>query len=169
MRKLVRFIDAVSGYTGGFAKWLAFALILVVVYDVVMRYVFNAPPMWAYDIAIMLGGTIYVLAWAYTHRYRGHVRVDVIYANLSPRTKAIIDATGTLFLLFPLLALLIQESFSFTWRAWKIGEIFRETYWYPPLAPFRTVVLIGFCLFTLQAVAQFIRDLYFSVKNKPYD
>lgn len=169
MRKLVRFIDAISGYTGGFAKWLAFALILVVVYDVIMRYVFNAPPEWAYDSAIMLGGTIYVLAWAYTHRYRGHVRVDIIYANLSPRGKAIIDAAGTLFLLFPLLALLIEESFSFMWRAWKIGEIFRETYFYPPAAPFRTMVWIGFCLFTIQAIAQFIRDLYFAVKNKPYD
>ncbi|HEY82669.1 MAG TPA: TRAP transporter small permease subunit [Dehalococcoidia bacterium] len=169
MRKLVRIIDSISGYAGGFAKWLAYLLVLVVVYDVLMRYVFNAPPMWAYDSAVMLGGTIYVLAWAYTHRYRGHVRVDVIYTHLSPRTKAIIDAAGTFFLLFPLLGILVHESFVWQWRAWKIGERFMETYFYPPAAPFRTMVLLGFCLLSLQAVAQFIRDLYFCLKNKPYD
>jgi len=169
MRKLVRIIDAISGYTGGFAKWLAYALILVVAYDVVMRYVFNAPPVWAYDMVIMIGGTIYVLAWAYTHRYHGHVRVDVIYTHLSPRTKAIIDAACTLVLLFPLLALLVHESFLWQWKAWEINERFMETYWYPPAAPFRTMVWIGFCLLSLQVIAHFIRDLYFSVKNKPYD
>lgn len=169
MRRLVRVIDSISGYSGGFAKYLVYLLILVVVYDVVMRYVFNNPPMWAFDTAVMLGGTIYVLAWSFTHLHHGHVRVDVIYANLSPRKKAIIDATGTLLLLFPLIALLIHESFCWMWRAWAINEIFMETYWYPPIAPFRSVVLVGFCLFFLQAIPHFIRDLYFSVKNKPYD
>lgn len=169
MRKLLRVIDAVSGYTGGLTKWLCYALILVVVYDVIMRYVFNDPPMWAFDTAVMLGGTIYVLAWAYTHRHRGHVRVDVIYANLSPRKKAIIDAGGTLLLLFPLLALIIHESFRWMLRAWVIHERFMETYWYPPVAPFRTIVMLGFCLLFLQGVAEFVRNLYFSVKNKPYD
>lgn len=169
MRRIVRVIDSTIRYIGETEKWLCFALILVVVYDVIMRYVFNNPPMWAFDTSIMLGGTIYVLAWSFTHLYRGHVRVDVIYANLSPRKKAIIDAAGTLFLLFPLIALLIRESFRWMWRAWTIKEVFMITYWYPPAAPFRSVVFIGFCLLFLQAIPQFIRDFYFSVKNKPYD
>jgi len=169
MRKLVRFIDSVSGYTGGVAKWLCFALILIVVFDVVMRYIFSAPPMWAFDCTVMLGGTIYVLAFSYTHLPQGHVRVDIIYTNLSPRAKAIIDAAGTLFLLFPLTGIIILEAFNWTWHSWEIGEKFVETYWYPPMAPFRTIVLIGFCLFTLQAVAGFVRNLYFAVKNKNYD
>lgn len=169
MRKLLRVIDSISGYTGGVMKWFCYALVLVVVYDVIMRYVFNDPPMWAFDTAVMLGGTIYVLAWAYTHRYRGHVRVDVIYHHLSHRARAIIDAAGTLFLFFPLLALVIHESFRWMWRAWVIHERFMETYWYPPVAPFRTIVMLGFCLLLLQGIAQFIRDSYIVIKNKPYD
>ena len=169
MRKLVRIIDAISGYAGGLMKWFAFALILVVVYDVVLRYVFNAPPVWAYDMVVMIGATLYVLAWAYTHRYHGHVRVDVIYAHLSPRKKAIIDAAGTLFLVFPLLAFLIKESFRWMWRSWEISERFMETYWYPPVAPFRTIIMLGFCLLLLQAIAELTRNLYFVAKNRPYD
>lgn len=166
MRRLVNIIDAISGYIGGFAKWLVFLLILVVVFDVFMRYVINAPPMWAYDSVIMIGGTIYVLAWAYTHRYHGHVRVDVFYARLTTRKKAVIDTAGTLLLGFPLLTLLTLEAFKWMWTAWEINERFMETYWYPPAAPFRTMVWLGFCLLYLQVISQFVRDLYLVIKNK---
>lgn len=169
MRKVLTTIDNISGYTGGLIKYFCFLLILVVVYGVVMRYVFNNPPMWAFDTAVMLGGSIYVLAFAYTHRYRAHVRVDVIYANLSPRVQAIIDAAGAFLLLFPLIVFLIREAYTFMVRAWEIGEIFRETAFYPPAAPFRTVVFIGFCLLGLQSLAIFFRDMYYALRNKPYD
>ena len=169
MRKILRVIDSVSGYAGKVGSWLCYALILVVVYDVTMRYVFTAPTMWAYETAIMLGGTIWALNWAYTHSLRAHVRVDVIYSHRSLRKRAIIDVVGTLFIFFPLLAVFIGASFSEMWHAWLVGEVSLESYWYPPLAPFRTIVLIGFCLIAFQAVAQFIRDLYILVKSKSYD
>lgn len=168
MRKFIRFVSAVTDYTGRYTKWLVYALIVVVVIDVVLRYVFNRPPVWAYDVSVMLGGTIYVLAFAYTHRYNGHVRVDVFYAHLSPRKKAVIDAAGTFFCIVPLMVLLMMESWEWMWRAWKINERFMETYFYPPVAPFRTIVLIGFGLLLLQAIAELIKNVYFVVKNKPY-
>ncbi len=168
MKRLTDIVDAISGYSGGLMKWFAYLLIIVVVIDVVMRYVFNRPPVWAYDISVMLGGTIYVMAWAYTHRYNGHVRVDVFYTHLSPRKKAVIDTAGTFFFIFPLMMLLILESWEWMWRSWVINERFMETYFYPPVAPFRTIVMIGFCLLLLQAIAEFMKNLYFVVKNKPY-
>lgn len=167
MRKILRTIDSISDYTAGLGKWLCYALVLVIVFDVVMRYVFNAPTLWGYETAMMLGGSMYVLAWSYTHRHHRHVRVDIIYSHLSLRGKAIIDVIGTFFLFFPFMILLIRTSGNWAWRAWEIGERSGETYWYPPLAPFRTIVLIAFCLFTFQAVAHFIRDFYTMVKNKP--
>jgi len=160
MRTFIRAIDALSGYAGGLAKWFCYALILIIVYDVTMRYVFNAPTMWAFETSMMLGGSLYTFAYSYTHLHRGHVRVDVIYVHLPLKAKAAIDVLGTFFLFFPLLGFLIKASFALTWRAWAIGETSDITYWYPPLAPFRTVVLLGFCLLALQAVAHFIRDLY---------
>ena len=167
MRAILRVIDSISEWTGKAISWLAVALVMVIVYEVVMRYVFNAPTVWAYETSVTLGGTVYVMGWAYVHRHHGHVRVDVVYTRLSSRRKAIIDAICALLFLFPLLYILLDASASFTWHAWSVNERLIVTYWKPPAAPFRTIVMIGLSLLTLQCVAQFIRDLYLLIRNKP--
>ena len=169
MRAILRVVDSISEWTGKAVRWLCVALVLVMTYEVTMRYVFDAPTMWAYETSVMIGGSIFVLGLAYVHRHRGHIRVDVFYEHLSPKGKAIIDVIFASLFLFPLLIILIDASVSYMWRAWLIGEKSVETYWYPPAAPFRTAVAIGFCLFLLQCLAQFVRDLYLLVRNKPYD
>jgi len=114
----------------------------------------------------MLGGTIVALGWAYTHRHHGHVRVDVFYARMSPKGKAITDVLCAFFLLFPLLAILIYTAADFMWIAWLKSEVLIESYWYPPAGPIRTGMFLGLCLFALQGIAQFIRDLYLLIRNK---
>ena len=167
MRAILRVIDAISEWTGKAISWLAVALVMVIVYEVVMRYVFNSPTMWAYETSVMLGGTVYVMGWAYVHRHHGHVRVDVLYSRFSPRRKAIIDVICALLFLFPLLIVLLDASASFMRHAWSVNERLIVTYWMPPAAPFRTIVMIGLSLFALQSVAQFIRDLSLLIRNKP--
>jgi len=169
MRNALKIIDSTSEHVAWLLVWFCYALVAVIVISVVMRYIFNSPPIWGYETATMLGGSIYAMAYAYTHRHHRHVRVDVVFSHLSPRAKAIIDVTGTLFLFFPFMFFLIRVSADWAWRAWIIGEKSDLTIWYPPMAPFRTAVLIGFSLFFVQAAAQFIRDLYFLVKGKSYD
>ncbi len=166
MRIIVRAIDSISEWTGKTIRWACVALVLVLVYEVTARYVFNAPTIWAHETSCMLGGTIVALGWAYTHRHHGHVRVDVLYMHLSPRGKAIVDVLCASFLLFPLLAILIYMAADFMWVAWLRGEVLIESYWYPPSGPIRTVTLLGLCLFAFQGVAQFIRDLYLLIRNK---
>lgn len=169
MRTILKTIDAISDWTGRSARWLTALLVLVISYEVIMRYLFRAPTMWAYETAIMLGATTYALAWSYVHRHRSHVRVDVFYMRLPPRGRATIDVIGNLLLFFPLIFVLINTSIGWAWRAWLINEKSVETYWYPPVAPVRTLVALGLCLFALQGVAQFTRDLYLLIRNKPYD
>lgn len=162
----MRIIDFISDWTGKTVRWLTVALVMVLIYDVVMRYVFGAATIWAYETAVMVGATIYVMGWPYVHRHHGHVRVDVFYTHLSPRGKAIIDVICTLLFLFPLLFVLIDTSVSYMLRSWSIGEVLAETFWYPPAAPFRTMIVVGLSLFALQSIAQFIRDLYPLIRNK---
>ncbi len=166
MRAIVRVIDSISEYTGKVICWACVALIVVLVYEVTARYVFNAPTIWAHETSCMLGGTIVALGWAYTHRHHGHVRVDVFYMHLSPRGKAITDVLCAFFLLFPLLAILAYTAAEFMWVAWSKGEVLIESYWYPPSGPIRTVTFLGLCLFAFQGVTQFIRDLYLLIRNK---
>jgi len=169
MKKLLKVIDDISGWAGRIASWFCITLVLVIVYDVIARYVFNAPTIWGYETAVMLGCTVYVLGWVFTHMKHGHVRIDVIYSRLSARKRAFIDVTGTFFIFSPLLIVFIAGSYSQAWHAWSIGEVALESYWYPPLAPLRTVVLVGFCLLAFQAAAQFFRDSYILIRGKPYD
>jgi TRAP-type mannitol/chloroaromatic compound transport system permease small subunit len=169
MRATLRVVDAISEWIAKVISWLAVALVLVLVFDVTERYVFGGATVWAYETAVMLGGTIYVMGWCYVHRMREHIRVDVFYVHFSPRVQVIIDIVGTLLFLLPLLYVMIDTSIYYMVRAWKIDEVLAETFWYPPAGPFRTMVVVGLFLFTLQVMAHLIRDFYQLARNKAYD
>ncbi len=169
MKAVLHVIDLISDWTAKVISWLCVALVLVLVFDVVERYVFGGATVWAYETAVMLGATIYIMGWAYVHRIREHIRVDIFYVHLSLRKQVIIDIAGTLLFLLPLLYVMIDTSIFYMMRAWKIGEVLAETFWYPPAGPFRTMVVVGLFLFTFQVVAHLIRDFYQLVRNKAYD
>ena len=169
MRKILITIDIISDRTGKVMCWLATLLVALVSSEVIMRYVFNAPTMWNYETSMMVGGTLFAMGWAYALRHHSHVRVDVFYTRLSPRSRAVIDVLGTLLLFFPLMAMFTSVATAWAWQAWEIMEKSVETYWYPIIAPFRTMVAIGFMLITLQGIAQFTRDFHILVRNKAYD
>jgi len=167
MRAIVKAIDSISEWTGNIVRWACVALVLVLVYEVTARYVFTAPTIWAHQTSCMLGSTFAALGWAYVHRHHGHVRIDVFYARLSARGKALIDVLCAFFFFFPLLIVLIYMATDFMWTAWVEREVLIESYWYPPSGPIRTITLLALCLFALQGVSQFIRDLHFVIRNKP--
>lgn len=167
MRVIVRAIDSISEWTGKAARWACVALVLVLFYEVIARYVFVAPTIWAHDTARMLGGTIVAMGLAYTHLHHGHVRIDLLYRRLSPRRKALLDVLCAFFLLFPVTIIFAYAGGNAMWDSWVEDEVLIGSFWFPPAGPVRTVVFLGFCLFVLQGVAQFIRDLYMLIRNKP--
>jgi TRAP-type mannitol/chloroaromatic compound transport system permease small subunit len=169
MRATLRVVDSISEWTAKVVSWLTVALVLVLVFDVTERYVFGGATVWAYETGTMLGATIYVMGWAYVTRMRDHIRVDVIYIHLSPRVQLIIDVTGTILFLLPLLYVLIDTSIYYMLRAWRIDEVLAETFWYPPAGPFRTVVVLALFLLAFQTVAHLFRDFYQLFWNRAYD
>ena len=168
MRRLLRAIDLISEYSGRLSKWFCLALVFALTYETVARYAFNAPTVWAYVIAMMLYGTIGMMGLAYTDHHDGHIRVDIIYTRLSTRGRAIIDASVTLVLFFPLLFVLLRTGSSWMVQAIVTHETMMESFWYPPSWPFRTMVVLALSLFTIQYIARFTRDVYKIVKGKPY-
>ena len=169
MKTIIKTIDGISEWTGNIGLWFAVALVGVVSYEVIMRYVFRSPSLWAYEVDVMLGAGLYVLAFDYTLKNHAHVRVDVIYTHLPSKGKAIIDVLGDLLLFFPLIFLLTKTSATWVWEAWSTGDRLSQTGWYPPSAPIRAVIAIGFIVLFLQGVAQFFRNLHFLIKGKYYD
>jgi TRAP-type mannitol/chloroaromatic compound transport system permease small subunit len=169
MRKFIHAIDATSEQTAKIGRWFGVILMVLVTGEVTMRYVFNRPTLWGYEVHVMLAASLYILAFAYTHLHRAHVRVDMIYAHLPPRGRAAIDVIGTLLLFFPFIFLLTFNAWDWQYYAWESAERMPITGWYPPAGPLRTVVFYGIALFALQVVAHFIRDVYLLFKGRPYD
>jgi TRAP-type mannitol/chloroaromatic compound transport system permease small subunit len=169
MRKILKTIDNISEWVGRSASWCAAALVLLVVLEVFTRYAVKQTLMWSADIDLMFGTALYCAGWAYVHRHRDHIRIDILYLRMPARVRAIFDVFGTLILFFPLMLVLIQTSVYYTVRAYKIGEVSQYSFWYPVVWPWRAVVLLGLTLLTLQGIAHFYRDVYLMVRNKPYD
>lgn len=169
MRKILRSIDAISEWTGNNVSWLAIVLVLLVTAEVIMRYAFNSPTVWGYETVLMIGGSFYALNWSYTQRRNAHVRVDVIYSRLSHRGKTVLDTFLGVLVFVPLIIVWVYGSANWMWHSWATGEQSIESFWYPPLGPFRTAVMVGFILFGLQYSAQLVRDIYMLVRNRKCD
>jgi TRAP-type mannitol/chloroaromatic compound transport system permease small subunit len=153
MKKVVQFINSISEYSGRVVMWAVIALIVVLCYEVIARYAFNSPTIWALETSEMLGGVIGVLGWGYT------------YVRLPPRGKALVDVVMALIFLFPLVGILIFSGMSWAATSLATGEKMVESSWLPPAAPFRIVIAAGFCFFALQCVARFITDLHLLIKK----
>lgn len=140
--------------------WLFFALVLILCYEVFMRYVLFSPTVFVYETATEIGVTVAVIGLAYTHLHDGHVRVDVFWRLLSPRGRAIADIIGALLFFFPLIIVLTYISMYEARFAWSIAEVMPQTYWRPPAGPVRTVMALGFLMFLPQGVAKLVRNIY---------
>ena len=164
---LIEGIDRLSEWTGKGVSWIVLILTAAMGFEVIARYAFNAPTKWAYDISYMLGGSFFLMGAAYTLRVGGHVRIDVIYNRFSPRIQAIIDLAFTLVFFFPLWGMLLYTLVPYVYHSWEIGERTLESFWRPPIYPFKTVMPVGVLLLLLQGLAEFIRSLTIAVRGKP--
>lgn len=159
MKTVLQTITSINIWAGKITSWLVLALVLALVYEVVARYVFNSPTIWAHELAPMLGITIYCIGFAYTHSQGGHVRIDAVYTHFPDKVKLIIDVGSFLVFFTPLIGLLIWISTKEMLFSWAVGERLSASYWYPPAGPIRTVLVFGLVLFMFQGLVAFIRDL----------
>ena len=111
MQSFLLGVDRFSTWIGKAFAWSVVALTLLIAWEVFSRYVLNRPHAWVLDAQIMLYGTLFMTAGAYTLSKNGHVRGDVLYGFLQPRTQAVIDLT--LYLVF-----FLPGVFALTWAGW---------------------------------------------------
>src|ERR671911_533557 len=95
--KIDRFTDAV----GVAVAWLNIPLVLAVTYEVVLRYAFNTPTIWSFDVTYMLYAAIFMLGAAYALHKGAHIRTDFFFEKWSIRTKGAIDSVAYLVFFFP--------------------------------------------------------------------
>lgn len=159
MDKILSGVDRLNVWAGHTSKWLIVILAFVLVFDVIMRYVFNAPTVWAFDASYMLGGTFFTLGMGYTLLKDAHVRIDIISCKFSRRQRAAIDVVLTALLFFPSFGLLLFHLVPYVYDSWVTAEQSLESFWRPPIYPFKTMLLVSVVLLLLQAFAGFVRNL----------
>jgi len=158
MRKVLKTIDAVNEWMGQQLRWVVLFLILVVCAEVFMRYVLNRPTIQLPVLQTWSGTTLYALGFGYVLLHKAHVRVDVLYGRFSDRMKAIVDIVLWFVFFLPSVGFVTYSGFNWMMHAWKTHERSMITYWYPPMAPIRTIVFVGMVLFLLQGLATLYRD-----------
>lgn len=167
IRWLVRTIDQFTTWTGKAVAWLtALPLMFVVVYEVVRRYLFNDPTVWAFDIIYMLYGSLFMLGAAYTLLHQGHIRTDIFYDKWSPRVQALVDASLYLLIFFPALLFFLLAGWEKTAHSWSIAETSELSPWRPILYPFRAVMPIAVGLLLLQGISEFIKAVYAILRGR---
>ena len=152
-------IDRLSTGIGRAVAWLALAVVLLQFGLVVARYLFGLGSIWATETVIYAHATLFMLAAAWTLRADGHVRVDVFYAEATPRTRAKIDLAGSGLLLLPFSAVLIWLSVPYAARSWAILERSQETSGLPLVYLLKTLIPLFAFLMALQGIAQAIRAI----------
>ncbi len=157
MRALVGALERITSGVGYLAALVVVPLALATVYDVFARYVLLDPTIWAFELGYSLTGTHFLLGAAITLKRRGHIRIDLIYARLSPRAQAIIDLSCYLLFLMPFLVLLSDAQLDYALRAMDSGERTGQSAWNPPIWPLRIIIASGFVLLTLQVASEIIK------------
>ncbi|MGB9699951.1 MAG: TRAP transporter small permease subunit [Thermodesulfobacteriota bacterium] len=159
-KRLVYRIESISEWSGKIFAWLSVPLVLFMSYDVIMRYLFQAPTKWAYEMTWMQYGALFILGGAYALKHKLHVRVDIFYNRWTPRNRAIFDMVTYIVIFFPVFYILVKHSIIYAYYSWEVLECSYISYWQPPVYPIKTVMAVGFVLFTLQGIAEFIRLIY---------
>ena len=168
MRAIVRAIDGLSRFFGAIAAMLVVVLVVLMLYDVVLRYAFNAPTSWGNDLNTMLMGAAFVLSIAYALSTDSHVRVDLLYNDATKPRLRIVDLIGLTLLVLPAIAWITWGLWGHFFTALATGERTGSGGWNPIVWPFKMMLFVGFLLFTLQIVAEIIKRAA-SLAGRPID
>jgi TRAP-type mannitol/chloroaromatic compound transport system permease small subunit len=157
MQKLLLFIDKLSTFVGQAFSWLIVALTLLISWEVFSRYALDNPHAWAFDAMIMLYGTLFMMAGAYTLSKNGHVRGDVLYGFFRPRTQASLDLLLYIGFFIPGVIALTYAGYFYAAESWAINEHSNITADGPPVYPFKTVIPLAGLILLLQGLVEIVR------------
>lgn len=157
VQSLLHGVDRISTAVGKAAAWLLIALMLLVCADVVLRYAFNRPSQWGFELSTMMYGALFMMCGAYTLAQDGHVRGDFLYGSMKPRTQAALDLVLYLLFFVPGIVALVYAGIDFAGDSWRIREHSSITADGPPLYHFKTLIPIAGALVLLQGFAEIVR------------
>ena len=154
-------IDAVSEQAGRGAAWLVLAMVILIGYDVAMRYLFKSGSVALQELEWHLFALVFLIGASYTLKHDEHVRVDIFYRSrwMTVRRRAWVDLLGGLFLLLPFCLVVISSSWPFVHNAFMLGEGSPDPGGLPYRFLLRGAIPAGFGLLLLQGISCVLRNL----------
>ncbi len=156
MQNLLLAVDKLSIFLGRAFAWTIILLTVSITAEVFSRYVLNKPHAWMFDFQIMMYGTLFMVAGAYTLAQNGHVRGDVLYGFFQPRTQAWLDLILYFIFFLPGIVALTWAGWTFALESIAIRE---QTFSAEPLPlyPFKAIIPLSGFLLLLQGVVEIVR------------
>jgi len=157
MIRTIRFADALSAAFGKAFAWLIVLMTLGTSYEVLVRYAFNNPTPWAYDVSFIMYGTMFMMAGAYTLSRGQHVRGDFIYRSWRPRTQGMVDLVLYVIFFYPGVLALIFTGWKYSSRSWGYAEVSVNSPAGVPIYQFKSVLVAAGILLAIQGIAEILR------------
>ena len=150
-------IDRISKVLGRISMWLTAWIVLIIFYEVVMRYVFAKPTLWVNEMSLWVAGMIYLFAGLYAMQQRSHIRIFILYDIVPRWVQRLFDVISTALICVFTIALIwggAGEAYAKLMRWEKFG-----TAWDPPIpATIKPLILITLVAISIQAISNLIHD-----------
>ena len=167
MIPIIHAIERLSIWIGRSFGWCILILTLSVAYEVFVRYVINAPTVWAFDMMVQMYGALFLVAGPYALAQDSHVRADVVYRFLQPRWQALVDIILYILFFFPGMIALFWFGYEIASDSWR----YKEVSWNSPariqIYFFKSLIPLAGGLFIVQGVAECMR-CYLAMKNNEW-
>ena len=169
LTSFINLVERIAELTGRAVSWLVLGMVLLIAYDVAMRYLFHIGSVGLQELEWHLFALIFLLGAGYTFKHDGHVRVDIFYhsRHMGRRGRAWVDLLGGLFFLLPFCLLIILSSAPFVANSFGMGEGSPDAGGLAYRFLLKTAIPVGFFLLLLQGVAHMLRSLRTLMADEP--
>lgn len=159
LARISRAIDFLNEYVGRGAAWTAVIMVVMQFVVVILRYVFSYGNIPMQESIWYMHGILFMMGSGYTLLHDGHVRVDILYREMPPKRKAIVNLTGMIIFLGPICYLAWSVSWSYVINSWKVLEGSIEISGLPFIYLLKTVILLFTALLFLQGISMALKSI----------
>lgn len=158
LESTARFLDVLVEHSGRLASWTGFALVCVMAFNVLLRYLFHTGSVAMQELEWHLMAPVSLLCIAYAIKHEGHVRVDILYGRFPPRVKQVLDVLACLAAV-AFAAIIIRLSIGYVMQSYLIGETSPDPGGLPYRFILKSMIPLGFLLLLVQSLAALLRSL----------
>jgi TRAP-type mannitol/chloroaromatic compound transport system permease small subunit len=168
IERLADRIDALTDHVGRWASWLVLAVIALLFGQLPLRELAGGGHILANDFGQVVHAGVFMFGLSYALRWDRHVRMDVFYRRMAPRTRALVNALGTVFFLLPWCGLMLWFGTTYMIRAVAVLERFPDTF-SPGYFVFKVLLVVCLGLLALQGIGMLMRNaiLLFAGPTRP--